>query len=248
MPRRLGQHFLIHQPVLERIAAAIGPAERVVEIGPGKGALTAHLLARGARVIAVEIDPVLVQYLRAKFREEPRLELIEADVLKTDLAPWMPGAIVGNLPYYITSPILEKILALRPGLESAVFLVQREVAERITAAPRSRDYGYLSVATQLLSHAELLFTVPANAFRPAPQVESAVVRLIPRATLAIPDSKAFLRFAGVCFHHKRKMLRNNLASAYDRGAVDALPEATLRAEQLSVEQLVSIYERLNSAR
>ena len=245
MPRRLGQHFLVRQSVLERIAAAVGPAERIIEIGPGKGALTAHLLAHGARVFAIEIDPVLVQYLRAKFRDEPRLEIIEGDVLKADLARWMPAAVVGNLPYYITSPILEKTLARRADLASALFLVQKEVAERITAAPGSRDYGYLSVSAQLLSTVELLFTVPADAFRPPPKVESAIIRLVPRATLAVDDPEAFLRFVARCFRQKRKTLRNNLAGFYGREALDGLPEGGLRAEQLSIERLAGLYRRLN---
>ncbi|HXA66854.1 MAG TPA: rRNA adenine dimethyltransferase family protein, partial [Bryobacteraceae bacterium] len=146
MGRRLGQHFLARPSVLERIAeiACPEPADTVIEIGPGRGALTTHLLSRAARVIAIEIDPVLVHYLQAKFREEPRLALVSADVLKVDLAQWGPVTVVGNLPYYITSPIIEKTLALGPLLKRAVFLVQNEVAHRLTAIPGTRDYGFLS--------------------------------------------------------------------------------------------------------
>jgi 16S rRNA (adenine1518-N6/adenine1519-N6)-dimethyltransferase len=179
--RRLGQHFLTSRTILDRIAAEACPDQSatVVEIGPGKGSLTTHLLARAARVIAIEIDPVLVHYLRAKFAAEPRLTLIDADVLKTDLAQWGRVTVTGNLPYYITSPILEKTLALGPNLAGAVFMVQKEVAERITAKPATRDWGYLSVQTQLQSNAELLFTIPASAFHPPPKVDSAIVRLTP---------------------------------------------------------------------
>ena len=156
--QRLGQHFLVRQPILERIAEAACPDKTgiVLEIGPGRGALTSHLLARAERVVAIEIDPVLVQYLRAKFRAEPRLTLVDADVLKTDLAQWGAVAVAGNLPYYITSPILEKTLRLGPQLIRAVFLLQKEVAERLTAHPGTRDYGFLSVQTQLLSAPELM--------------------------------------------------------------------------------------------
>ena len=151
MGRRFGQHFLVRQSVLERIArAACGDDCGVVlEIGPGRGALTSHLLTRSARVIAVEIDQVLVHYLRSKFRAA-NLEVIEGDILKTDLTRWGPLVVAGNLPYYITSPILDKVLGLGDLLSRAVFLVQKEVADRLAAKPGTRDYGYLSVQTQVL--------------------------------------------------------------------------------------------------
>ncbi len=144
---RLGQHFLIKGSVLERIAAAACPSPEnlVIEIGPGRGALTERLLKRAARVVAIEVDPYLASHLERKFAGEPRLEVVRADVLETDLARWGPAAIAGNLPYYITSPILEKALRLR--FSRAVFLVQKEVAERLAAKPGSRDYGFLTVET-----------------------------------------------------------------------------------------------------
>jgi 16S rRNA (adenine1518-N6/adenine1519-N6)-dimethyltransferase len=246
--RRLGQHFLVRKEILERIAqsACPDPTAIVIEIGPGRGALTSHLLARAARVIAIEIDQVLVQYLRAKFRDEPRLTILESDVLKTDLAQWGPVTVAGNLPYYITSPIIQKTLALGPLLERAIFLLQKEVAERITAHPGTRAHGFLSVQTQLLSTPEILFGVPASAFRPPPKVDSAVVRLIPKRDQPIAHPAAFLHFAGLCFRQKRKKIRNNLLDVYPKSVLDSIPETAQRAEQLSIAELVALYERLHS--
>lgn len=232
--------------MLERIAEAAcpEPGATIVEIGPGRGALTSHLLSRSDRVIAIEIDPVLIHYLRAEFRDEPRLTLIESDILKTDLTQWGRIAIAGNLPYYITSPILEKTLALADHLIQAVFLVQKEVAERLTAKPGTRDYGFLSVQTQLQSTVELLFNVPADAFRPRPKVDSAVVRLTPTRDSPIPDKARFLEFASRSFRYKRKTIRNNLAPYYDRSLLDSIPTTKKRAEQLSIAELADLQHSL----
>jgi 16S rRNA (adenine1518-N6/adenine1519-N6)-dimethyltransferase len=251
--RRFGQHFLASLSVLDRIAAAAcgegTPA--VIEIGPGRGALTGPLLARADRVIAIEVDSVLVHYLRQRFREAidaGRLQLIEGDVLKTDFAAVAARpAIAGNLPYYITSPILERVFGLNGAWERAVFLVQAEVAERIAAGPGSRDYGYLSVLVQTHACAEILFQVGREAFRPRPKVDSAVVRLTPRdaaAELGVVNVAAFLKFAQHCFRHKRKTLRNNLGAVYGLEKIDALAEARLRAEQVGVSELVALFHKL----
>jgi len=252
--RRLGQHFLARPSILQRIAqAACGEQTPLaIEIGPGKGALTGPLLERTRKLVAIEVDPYLVHYLRQKFAaaiDTGRFELIEGDVLKTDLAAWGRAVIAGNLPYYITSPILERVLALGGSWKRAVFLVQAEVAARMAAPPGSRDYGYLSVLTQIFSRPEILFDVPRAAFRPPPQVDSAVIRLEPRgaaAELSLPDEAAFLRFASACFRQKRKTLRNNLAPLYGRERLDSLEEGRRRAEQLSVAELAALYHKLEA--
>jgi len=242
--QKLGQHFLHSAPMVERIAAAVcrsGP-RRIVEVGPGKGVLTQRLLATGADVIAIELDPAMVAILRERFPDHPCLTIVEADVLTVDLAQWGPAVLAGNLPYYITSPILDRIFAARAALTEAVLLIQKEVAERLTAAPGCRDYGYLSVITQTYSTPEYLFGVKPGMFRPPPKVDSAVVRLTLRPEAG--DAAAFLQFAARCFAQKRKTLRNNLAPFYGHEVVDALPEASLRAEQLSVGALRELYGRL----
>jgi 16S rRNA (adenine1518-N6/adenine1519-N6)-dimethyltransferase len=244
--RRLGQHFLTRKSILDRIAAAACPEREslVVEIGSGRGALTEALLDRSDRVTAIEIDPVLVHYLQHKFRDplsEGRLELVSGDILKTDLGAWGPCVIAGNLPYYITSPILDRLFAATGLWTRAVFLVQAEVAARIAAAPGSRDYGYLSVATQIRASVERLFEVPREAFRPPPKVLSEVIKLVPREP-EIQDLGSFCNFIGACFRQKRKTLRNNLAVVYGKDRAQTLVDARVRAEQLSIAELVRLYE------
>jgi len=242
--QRLGQHFLTSHPVLQRLAEAACPAHEplVIEIGPGRGALTRFLAERADRVVAIEIDSALAARLRLGF---PGVEVIEADVLATGLGQWGPAVVAGNLPYYISSPILKRIFAMGELLRRAVVLAQLEVAERLTARPGTRDYGFLTVETNLYTQPELLFRVPPGAFSPPPKVDSAAVRLTPRATGAwgIEDRAGFLEFAGRCFRQKRKTLRNNLLPFYGR-QVEVWPEAGLRAEQLPLEKLAELHARV----
>jgi len=189
------------------------------------------------------VDPLLVERLHLRFPAEPRLEIVCADVLQTDLAQWGPAIIAGNLPYYIASPILEQVLSLTPP--RAVFLIQKEVAERLVARPGDREYGYLTVRTALFARARLLFDVKPAAFHPPPKVDSAVVLLEPRTSdPGLPGRDAFLRFVAQCFRHKRKTLRNNLAGFYGKDLVDTWPEASLRAQQISLEGFAEMFRRL----
>jgi 16S rRNA (adenine1518-N6/adenine1519-N6)-dimethyltransferase len=248
LPRKLGQHFLVRDSILERLAfAASGDhTPRIIEIGPGRGALTRHLLPRTDELHAIELDASLAEYLRTKFASEPKLRIHCADVLSSDLAQWGPAVIAGNLPYYITSPVIEKFLALDARFPLAVFLMQSEVAGRLLAQPGTRAYGYLTVATRLACDVQLVLNVPASAFSPPPKVDSAAVRFI-RKPHATPPAPALLQFVKRCFAQKRKTLRNNLLPIYG-AAVNALPEASLRAEQLSLDRFISLYERLCTAR
>jgi 16S rRNA (adenine1518-N6/adenine1519-N6)-dimethyltransferase len=248
--QKLGQHFLVRGAVLERIARAACPEREplVVEIGPGRGALTTYLLARADRVVAVEIDRYLAQKVAQAVSPacQGRLEVVEANALEIDLGQWGPAAITGNLPYYAATAILERVMALGPVVRRGVFLTQKEVAERITANPGSRDYGYLSVSMQLSADIELLFEVPPAAFHPPPKVNSAVLRFEPHdraAELGIAGRQDFLRFVSLCFRQKRKTLRNNLAARYG-AAVDLWPEASLRAEQIGIPAFAAMYRRL----
>ncbi len=266
--KRFGQHWLRSDAVLQRIvdAAQIQPGNHLLEIGPGQGVLTRKLLAQGASVVAVEIDRDLCHLLRQEFQDNPQFQLIEGDVLSLDLETLSgslqeevsdgqcssrPNKVVANIPYYITGPILEKLLGAiaRPNpypFEAIVLLIQREVAERICADAGSRTFGAMSVRVQYQATCEYICTVPSRAFSPPPKVESAVVKLLPRSFIppaTQPQQMETLVKAG--FSTKRKMLRNNLKSLVERdrllAAFDALgikPEA--RAEEISTLQWVHL--------
>jgi 16S rRNA (adenine1518-N6/adenine1519-N6)-dimethyltransferase len=241
--QRLGQHFLTDPELLRRIADALDPTRQdvVIEIGPGRGSLTAELAARVGLVIAIERDRRLAHRLREsgiEKRETENVVVVVGDALELDWhtlagsgtfpdSPFTFPAlfpevkVVGNIPYSITSPLIEK--ALTPPLpERIVFLVQREVAERVAAAPGGKAYGALSVGVQAVCRAELLFRIPAGAFRPPPKVESALLRLTPLAAplIAPEEGPALRRFVTACFSRRRKQLRNVLMAAAGRSAAE----------------------------
>jgi 16S rRNA (adenine1518-N6/adenine1519-N6)-dimethyltransferase len=245
LPRKFGQHFLKDEKALALIAEAAceAGAERVVEIGPGRGALTRQLLSRTRELHVIELDSALLPLLEAEFGRYPQFHLHHGDVLSTDLSQWGPAAITGNLPYYITSPIIERFLSLANEFTRAVFLVQKEVAARLRACPGSRDYGYLSVYAQLFCEVELLCSLPASAFWPPPKVDSAAIRML-RRTPAPENAGPLLKLMSRSFAHKRKTLRNNLRAFYPSELIDGLPEAGLRAEQLSIQQFGDLERKL----
>lgn len=209
--KRFGQHFLTDPRILDRIVDALAPdrSSTVVEIGPGRGALTDRLAARAGRVVAIEIDRDLARALRDRYREPAVVEVIEADALEVNWGQVAGGPylLAGNLPYYITTPLLFRALE-PPRAERAVVLVQREVADRIVAPPGSKNYGALSVNVQLLATAETVLRVGAGAFHPRPTVDSAVVRLVPRepALVAAGEEAGLRRFTQGIFGFRRKQM------------------------------------------
>lgn len=250
--KSLGQHFLSDPRILSRIADALGPVHdtTVVEIGAGRGALTDQLRERAAHVIAIEVDRALAELLRARYAGDGRVTILEGDVLRLALGELAGGeyALVGNVPYYITTPIVFHALA-RPRPSRAVFLVQREVAERMTAAPGSAEYGALTVNLLAAARVELLFTVPAGAFHPPPRVQSAVVRIEPLDTPLIPEGLEhhFRTVVQAAFALRRKQMRRVVRSITGLGpdaAEEILRESAIapdvRPEALSPEQFAAL--------
>src|SRR3989475_716961 len=284
--QRLGQHFLQDLHWREEIARAIrvsphstAPLPRDdqhcwIEVGSGHGEMTAHLLSTGSPVYAVEIDSSLIASLHRLAQKFPNLNVVSGDILKADIAAITAGhriRIYGNLPYYITSPILHHLFTFAEQIDEIHIVIQTEVAHRLAAKPGTRDYGYFSVVTQFYTRPEFVFEIPRDAFNPPPEVTSALVTLrLPgeRAKLQLGSSMAskegtqanssrdaetrFLDFVKLCFSKKRKTLVNNLRSlAKPDGVREALASLNLRldarAEQLSVSQLAALYVRMAGA-
>jgi 16S rRNA (adenine1518-N6/adenine1519-N6)-dimethyltransferase len=261
---KLGQNFLVDETAQRAIADALGvpPSAPVIEIGPGHGAITSILAPRCKQLIAIELDDALVRELEFRYRGKPQVRVVHADVLRVDFGELLSGTsgaeavgadVVGNLPYYITSDILLHLFAAaRKGLlRRAVLMMQREVAERLGARPRVRDYGLLSVTAQMHGHVETLFTLPPSAFSPPPDVYSTVLRMefAPRFEELGVDFEGLNRFLKQSFAQKRKTLSNNLRHAgftpeQLRGAWPGGVGEQARAEAMSVEELAAVYRGL----
>lgn len=252
---KLGQNFLVSETACRSIVEALGDlsGRAVVEIGPGKGAITELLARRAGRLIAIELDRELAPRLRERFAAQETVTVIEEDVLRVDLtALARPGEkllVVGNLPYYMTSEILLHLIRHEAAIERAVVMVQREVADRVAAGPGSRDYGLLSVTAQLHARVEKLLTLPPGAFSPPPEVYSTVLRwtMHSRTEELGVEPVAFTGFLRSCFAQKRKTLGNNLRAAkYEPAAIAGALQAAgvaagARAEELSVEALAALW-------
>ena len=261
---RFGQNFMIDQNLVRVIAdaATLAPGDVVIEVGPGTGTLTEELLSRGAAVVAVEIDRDLARLLRERFADQERFKLIEGDALSSKHAlneqlleelqsRTTRGAaavkLVANLPYNIASPLIIELLIL--GIDQLVFTVQKEVADRLRAAPASDAYGPLSVMAQLLARVEVLRTLPPQAFWPPPKIESALVRMT-REDRSGGDAAAFGRFVQKLFSFRRKTLRKALAQAghdADAALTATRLDPQARPEVLSVAQLQALFAAVRSA-
>ncbi len=225
-----------------------------VEIGAGHGEMTELLAADGRRVIAIEADPMLATRLRQGAYDWPYVEVIEGDILDLNFDQFAPPRfrVYGNLPYYITSPILHRLFEQAARIASIHIVVQLEVAERIVSPPGHREYGYLSAACQFYTKPEIVLRIPPGAFRPPPKVKSALLQMMlpgERPALGIPDEHAFLKFVQLCFGQKRKTLRNNLRSIVPDDRVhQLLADCNLaqdaRAEQLSLAQFALLFKVL----
>lgn len=250
--KSLGQHFLSDRRILERIADALAPTseDTVVEIGAGHGTLTDILRERARRVVAIEYDRALAKLLREKYANE-NVTVVEADVLSVELhaVAGGPFLLAGNVPYYITTPILFQSLQ-RPRATRSVFLVQKEVAERMAAPPGGKTYGALSVNVQALASAELVMRVPPGAFRPPPKVDSALVRVVPRddPVVEAEEEKSFSEFVLAAFGQRRKQMRRvlrGIAALDAEGAERVLAQLgidpTLRPETLTPAQFAAVF-------
>jgi 16S rRNA (adenine1518-N6/adenine1519-N6)-dimethyltransferase len=269
--QRLGQHFLADAGWRDLIAQAIRVSPQSmggalsqqgneycwVEIGAGHGEMTEQLAASGAAVVAIEIDPSLAGQVRKLAQRFPNLTVLQGDVLQTDIAALAAGRrlrIYGNLPYYITSPILQHLFQYADIIDEIDIVIQTEVALRLAAAPHTKSYGYLSVLTQLFARPEFVFEIPRAAFRPPPEVGSAllVLRLpSPWREVRQRGGEPFLAFVKLCFSQKRKTLPNNLRLQWTRERVQAaLDKLKLkresRAEELSVSELDALYRALKA--
>lgn len=260
--RKLGQSFLVDASVLRRIVDAVGPSpdDYILEIGPGAGALTGPLAESAAGVMAIEVDRGLHAFLEERFSGRRNVRLVHADVLKCDinalLESWLPAGrrvtkVVSNLPFCITTPVIEKFLRMEPRPDELLFTVQKELAARLTASPGSRTYGRITLMVNYFSRPEVIFTMGSVAFWPRPKVDSALVkfRIEGVARPGAADEKLFFSLVRAAFHQRRRMLRNSLVNLVGAEALEkALAAAgllpTLRPERLSVEDFARLADAI----
>jgi 16S rRNA (adenine1518-N6/adenine1519-N6)-dimethyltransferase len=253
--KRFGQHFLCDQAVIQRIVAVIAPRkeQHLVEIGPGQGAITLPILKLAQRLDVVELDRDLIPELQSRTERAGELIVHEADALLFDFASLQHDArllrVIGNLPYNISTPLIFHLLSYTSIVSDMVFMLQKEVADRLAAAPDSEHYGRLSVMTQYHCAVEVLFDVPPSAFFPPPKVESSIIRLIPHRTYpyVASDYAMLEQVVKLAFGQRRKTLRNSLRDLLNDAQWAKLPiQSNLRAEKLSVAEFVLIANLLSN--
>ena len=235
--KKWGQNFIQDENVIQKIINVVKPENKdeIIEIGPGKGALTKHLLC-SKKLTAIEIDPLLHSYLKEKF--DNKLNLINEDILNVKLYNYSNyNKIVGNLPYYITTPIIFKILE-NPFWDEAVLMVQKEVAERIVASPGNKTYGRLSVMVQVVAHVEKKFNISKNIFYPKPKVDSSLIKIVLRKDNVIKNSNIFSKIVKESFGKRRKILKNSLKDVIP--ATSYAKYINKRPEELTVDEYVEI--------
>lgn len=249
--KRFGQNFLVDELVIENIISLLrlAPGDCVVEIGPGQGALTGHLLQRAGSLCAVELDTDLTEMLRQKFSTTPAFSLYQGDALCFDFASLFkdrPLRIVGNLPYNISTPLLFHLLTFAPLIQDMHFMLQKEVVSRLAASPGGKDYGRLSIMAQYHCQVDPLLLVSPQAFNPIPKVDSAIVRLTPRPNRQVAHNPELLQLiVKTAFQQRRKTLRNALRQIpgnLDLGLLSV--DLSLRPESLSVEDFVQLSNEL----
>lgn len=251
--KRFGQHFLHDRNIIERILSAVDPqpGENLLEIGPGQGALTYPLLQRCEKLVAIELDRDLVAILRERSQNSAQLEIINADILKFELASIARGEkfrLVGNLPYNISTPLMFHLLESAALIQDMHFMVQKEVGQRIVASCGDSSYGRLSVMLQLHCRCQYLFDVAPTCFTPPPKVDSAVIRLIPREAPAvdIDDYENFAQIVQSAFNQRRKTISNSLKSILDRETIIACGvDPGLRAERLEIADFAKLSRALS---
>lgn len=251
--KKFGQNFLVDQSVLDKIVKNAEVEDvSCVEIGPGVGALTNTLLPVVKELDVYEIDHNMVRVLEERFKNENKLSITDIDFLKVNTSDLRSEVVVANLPYYITTPILFKFLEEKNEVDRLIIMVQKEVAERFSAKPNTKDYNALSVILQFKADVEYLFTVNRTAFYPQPRVDSAVVKVKFKQNSSDISEEGFFKFVKTVFAHRRKTMLNNLSSFYNKEfARDVLVKVvgndSVRSEALSIEQLLEVYKELNTA-
>jgi 16S rRNA (adenine1518-N6/adenine1519-N6)-dimethyltransferase len=253
--KRFGQNFLVDNNIIEKIVSAIAPnsSQNLIEIGPGQGAITGPVLEKCPRLNVIELDRDLIPLLQKKFHQYPELHIHQGDALKTDFSQFYregkPLRIIGNLPYNISTPLMFHLLSFSGQIRDMYFMLQKEVVTRLAAMPGDKNYGRLSIMVQYYCQVEPLFQVPPTAFRPAPKVESAIVRLLPYPEPPYPtdDLQLLSRLVRACFQQRRKTMRNTLKHMLNAEQLEQLGiDLTRRPETLSVEDFVVLSNQIGA--